>query len=76
MIMHKSNSRCNPNFEKFFGDFSGANDNKIATPEKTLSSPKFTLPEPEQRTRYCGAIQQQPDRRLFLVLSFLESHSR
>src|SRR5437588_11764553 len=31
MIMHKSNSRCNPNLKKFFEDFSRANDNKIAT---------------------------------------------
>src|SRR6266702_7964128 len=43
MIMHKSNSRCNPNFEKFLKTFSRANDNKIATLEKILSPPKFTL---------------------------------
>src|SRR2546426_7614422 len=74
MIMHKSNSRCNPQLEKTFRIFRVQTITKIATLEKTLSPPKFTLPQPKQRTRYCEVIPQ-PDRRLCLVLSFSESHS-
>src|SRR5437879_144677 len=57
MIMHKSNSRCNPNFENFLIILRVQATTKIATPEKILSLPKFTLPQPEQRTRYCEVTQ-------------------
>ncbi len=75
MIMHKSNSRCNPNFEKNLRIFRVPATTKIATPAKILSLPKFTLRRAERRTRYCE-VRQLPHRRQFLRLSFLESHNR
>src|SRR5947208_13212363 len=67
--------KMQPQVEKFFRIFRAQTITKIATLEKTLSLLKFTLPQPQQQTRYCEVIQP-PDRRLFLVLSFSESHNR
>ncbi len=41
MIMHKSNSRCNPQLEKIFAFFRPETITKIATLEKILSPPNL-----------------------------------
>src|SRR2546425_2995934 len=57
--------KMQPQVEKKFRIFRAQTITKIATLEKILSLLKFTLPQPQQQTRYCEVIQP-PDRRLFL----------
>src|SRR5437016_11753774 len=48
--------KMQPQVEKFFRIFRAQTITKIATLEKTLSLLIFTIPQPQQQTRYCEVI--------------------
>ncbi len=52
MIMHKSNSRCNPNFEKFFDNFARASNNENSNAGKDSFASETYAPA----TRTTGSI--------------------